>query len=306
MDVTKRRFLLGASSLVGAPALLGASSLLGSSLLTSQTAFAQEGGAARRNVPHKTATTKILFKSPSGWPNALADAPEGLWVAEQKPRGATEKRYGQTYPADATENIWLMDLNGKVLKTLVTDGRNTSGLGFDGKYLWSCALSTGAEDGVYQYDLNGKLVSHRQAPLGPSDDGGGIHGAFWQDGKLWIFANRLNAMVRIVPSTWTADFVIPVSGLSPRYHGIAWDNGSILIITGNATAGYKDAKFGLERYDAASGRLTEIIDFAPGSADPHGLAVHNGKIISCDAGIHPGWPVGDSPTWGSIFEVDIA
>ena len=41
------------------------------------------------------------------------------------------------------------------------------------------------------------------------------------------------------------------------------------------------------------------------SADPHGLAMHDGKLISCDAGIHPGWPNFDSPFSGSIFEINL-
>jgi hypothetical protein len=111
--------------------------------------------------------------------------------------------------------------------------------------------------------------------------------------------------MRINPDSWNTEFILPVSNRSPRYHGIAWDDGSIWVVTGNATGGYKDAKFGLEKYDATTGRLLEIVDFDPGSADPHGLIVQDRKLISCDAGIHPGWPVSDSPTWGNIFEIDV-
>jgi hypothetical protein len=46
------------------------------------------------------------------------------------------------------------------------------------------------------------------------------------------------------------------------------------------------------------------VDFVPNSCDPHGLAMHNGSLISCDAGIHPGWPNNDSPTSGWIFRID--
>jgi hypothetical protein len=34
--------------------------------------------------------------------------------------------------------------------------------------------------------------------------------------------------------------------------------------------------------------------------------MHNGTLIGCDAGIHPGWPNFDSPTSGWIFRIDLA
>ncbi len=44
---------------------------------------------------------------------------------------------------------------------------------------------------------------------------------------------------------------------------------------------------GLVKYDAATGQTLETAEFIEGSADPHGLAMHNGKLISCDAGVGP-------------------
>jgi len=52
-------------------------------------------------------------------------------------------------------------------------------------------------------------------------------------------------------------------------------------------------------------RVLEMAELVPGSSDPHGLAMHDGALISCDAGIHPGWPNYDSPTTGWIFRIDI-
>ena len=60
----------------------------------------------------------------------------------------------------------------------------------------------------------------------------------------------------------------------------------------------------IQLYDAATGKVLETVDFAPNSCDPHGLAMHDGKLISCDAGIHPGWPNNDSPTAGWIVQID--
>ena len=58
------------------------------------------------------------------------------------------------------------------------------------------------------------------------------------------------------------------------------------------------------RHDLETGRAVEIVEFLPGSSDPHGLAVHDGKFISCDAGIHPSWENGASKTAGWIFQID--
>jgi hypothetical protein len=276
-------------------------------------AFAAAPALAQRSrepVPHRTATTKNLFKAPPGLPNAVAVVPEGVWVAEQKMSGPLAKQYNMPEPTDLHEAAWLVDWNGKVLKTIATDSRNTSGMTVGGGYLWMGAEFSAPYDGIYQYDMAGKLISHRQVPLGPAQDGGGIHGALWRDGKLWVLANRLHAILRIDPVSWAPEYQIPLSNLADRYHAIAWDDtvpgGAIWAVTGNNSKSYKEGTPGLHKYDVASGRLLEIVDFAPGSADPHGLAMHEGVMISCDAGIHPGWPNYDSPSSGYIFEIGIA
>ena len=161
-------------------------------------------------------------------------------------------------------------------------------------------------EGVFQVDMNSRLVSHRQIPLGPENDGGGCHGALWQDDKLWIASLRLRGNLRVDPKTWEPEFMIPFYQAPDRvrYHGIAWDNGTIWQIVGNDSKSYKEFRPGLVRYDAATGKVLETVDFVANSCDPHGLAMHEGKLISCDAGIHPGWPNNDSPTAGWIFQID--
>ena len=52
--------------------------------------------------------------------------------------------------------------------------------------------------------------------------------------------------------------------------------------------------------------LVMTVEFAPGSCDPHGLVWHDGRLVSCDAGIHPGWKGLESPHSGYIFSIDIA
>src|SRR2546430_10033735 len=193
-------------------------------------AFAQSG---RQPIPVRKAKTTKLFKSPPGFPNGIAVTPEGLWIAEQKLSGAAAVQYHLPEPEDLSEKAWLVDWNGKVLKEVATPSRNTSGMAVGGGYVWMCANAP--PQGVFQVDMNSKVVSHRQIPLGPANDGGGCHGAAWHDGKLWIVANRLRGILRVDPMTWRPEVMIPIHQAPGmvRYHGIAWGNGAIWQLVGN-------------------------------------------------------------------------
>lgn len=278
------------------------------SLAGMSSAFAQQGSAGRSNsgrTSSRKAKTTKLFKSPSGFPNAVAVTPEGLWIGEQKLSGQVAVQYHLTDPKDLTEDAWLVNWHGKVLRTVATQSRNTSGMAVGGGYVWMCANEP--PEGVFQVDMNSKQISHRQIPLGPADNGGGCHGAMWNDGKLWIAALRLRALLRVDPVSWQPEFMIPFyqSAEKPRYHACAWDDGAIWQIIGNDCKRYADYQPALVKYDAATGKVLETVDFLPNSCDPHGLAMHDGALISCDAGIHPGWPNNDSPSSGWIFRIDL-
>lgn len=289
--MTKREFLTAGIATASALAQAGV-------------AVAQSGGA-RKPTPRKAKTTK-LFKAPAGsFPNGLAVTPEGLWIGEQKLSGAQAKSYGLPEPTDLTEHAWLVDWNGKVLKTVKTPSRNTSGMAVGGGYVWM--IANAAPQGVFQVDMNSKLISHRQIPLGHANDGGGSHGGHWQEGKLWISSLRLRGNLRVDPKTWQPEFMIPFYQSFPnyvRYHDITWDNGTIWQVIGNDSKSHKDYRPGLVRYDATNGKVLEVVELVPGSSDPHGLVMHDGKLIACDAGIHPNWPNNDSPTAGWIFQID--
>src|SRR3984957_20994019 len=264
---------------------LAASIAAGLGLTGMRKAFGQQGSAGPSSVvggqsagngrtPSRKAKTMKLFKSPPGFPNAIAVTPEGLWIAEQKLSGQQAVQYHLPEAKDLTENTWLVDWNGKLLKTVATQSRNTSGMAVGGGYVWMCANAP--PEGIFQVDMNSKQMSHRQIPLGPADNGGGCHGAFWQDGKLWIASLRLRGILRVDPKTWEPEFFIPFYAVEgrPRYHGIAWDDGTIWLVTGNDSHNYAEGRAGLVRYEAATGKVLETADFAPGSAAPHGLAMH--------------------------------
>jgi len=272
---TRREFLMSLG--VG---FLGTQLVDARTLPGGQAAPAQGGGEGRgaSSPPVRKVKTTPLFKSPEEYPNAIAATPDGLWIGEQK-----------------SDHAHLVDWNGKLLKTVKTESKNTSGMGFGGGYIWMAANA--APEGIFQTDMNSKTISHRQIPLGPADNGGGCHGVEYVNGKLWIAALRLRGILRVDAKTWQPEMLIPYN--YPRAHGVAWDKGAIWMVTGN------DRGAGLVKYDAATGRVLETAEFAATDCDPHGLALHNGVFYSSDAGIHPGWPENKSPTHGYIFRIDL-
>jgi hypothetical protein len=262
---------------------------LGTSLANGQTPAPQQGSAFLRDrsrttqppPPVRKIKTTALFKSPEGYPNGIAVAPEGLWICEQK-----------------SDNAVLVDWKGKLLKTLKSQSKNTSGIAYGDGCVWMAGNSAAAE-GVFQIDMNGRELTHRQIPLGPADNGGGCHGIEYVDGKIYIAALRLRGILRVDAKTWQPEFMIPYA--VPRAHGIAHNpaDGSVWMVSGTA-----DGLAGLVQYDNATGRVLSTAAFAKTDCDPHGLAWHDGALYSSDAGIHPGWEDDISPTHGYIFKID--
>ena len=262
---------------------------LGTTLANGQTPAPQQGSAFLRErsrttqppPPVRKIKTTTLFKSPEGYPNGIAVAPEGLWICEQK-----------------SDNAVLVDWKGKLLKTLKSQSKNTSGIAYGDGCVWMAGNSAAAE-GVFQIDMNGRELTHRQIPLGPADNGGGCHGIEYVDGKIYIAALRLRGILRVDAKTWQPEFMIPYT--VPRAHGIAHNpaDGSVWMVTGTA-----DGLAGLIQYDNTTGRVLSTAAFAKTDCDPHGLAWHDGALYSSDAGIHPGWEDDVSPTHGYIFKID--
>jgi hypothetical protein len=289
MTIDKRSFLKS-SMLVGLSAGLAPRAI--AQPLAGSDADARRIARETRKVPPvpvRTVRTTDLFKSPEGYPNAIAATAEGVWIGEQR----TDEGIG------VSNDAYLVDWQGRVLRKVKTESRNTSGMGFGGGYLWMGANAP--PQGIFQTDLNGRTVSHRQIPLGPPDNGGGCHGVAWHDGKLYITALRMRGILRVDTESWRPEFFIPCE--APRLHGLTWNDGAIWIVTSSSNTD-PNAIPGLAKYDAVSGKLLETAVFAPGSADPHGITAWNGVLYGCDAGVHPGWPNRQSKSSGAIFRID--
>jgi hypothetical protein len=298
----KRDFLTAGLSL---GAGLAASTMLAQAQTPAPAAPAGGGGRGRGAVKAVRARTTRLFRSPGLYPNGLAVAPEGLWIGQQKVSISVSREWGVPVPANRDEDAWLVDWNGKLLRTVSTPCRNCSGTAWGGGHLWMA--SNESPRGIFQIDGNGKMIRERQIPLALDSYGGGCHGLQWHDGKLWIAALRLGGALRVDPVTWVPEVLIRVaSEEKPRLHDITFDNnGDMWVVTGTNATSYAAARAGLSKYDGKTGQLVLTVDLEPGSADPHGLVFHQGRLISCDAGNHPGWKENESPHSGWIFSIDL-
>ncbi len=131
-----------------------------------------------------------------------------------------------------------------------------------------------APEGIFQrLTQDSKVVSHRRIPLGPANDGGGCHGVMWHEGKLWIVANRIRAVLRVDPKTWEPEFIIPIHQAPGRmrFHGVAWDNGAIWQVVGNDSKNYAEGRPGLVKVRSGHRKGARDRGFPPNSSDPHGL-----------------------------------
>jgi hypothetical protein len=306
--IAKREFLVGGLGLGLSLGLAGGAAL-------AQDDLGRTGESAPAALPplRKARTTK-LFLSPPGWPNAITADPErGFWVQEQR-------------HDNKQEAAWLLDPNGKLLKTVMTNCKDTSGMAYGDGCIWSGANGASEKvhpkipvDGIFQTDMNGKQVSVRQIPFGPAADGGSCHGMSWQNGKLWLYANRIEQLMRIDPKSWQVDYMFSTTTLRGRLHGIECDGDHIWQVCGAQdpkVQGYEGYTPGLVKYDIATGKVVQMVDFVPGSCDIHDVAVRGGILYGVDAGEHPGWPLKpayqrpgfpplNSPSAGSIFRIDL-
>jgi hypothetical protein len=312
----KRQFLMAAAT-AGAGLYTGAGAAAAPAAPGTDD-LGRRGQGKAPSIPRRKARTTRLFLTPPSWPNCITvEAGKGFWVQEQRHDRQPEK-------------AWLLDFKtGKVLHEVTTHCEDTSGMAFGDGYIWSGANGASVKNppnppvnGIFQTDMNSRQISHRQIPFGPKQDGGSCHGMGWEDGKLWLFANRMDVLMRIDAKSWQTDFIFPVTRAVGRLHGIEFDpreGGIIWQVCGTQdpkVGGYTGYTPGLVKYNARTGKVLEIVDFVPGSCDMHDVCVWNGQLYGVDAGEHPGWPIEakyarpgfpqlNSPSGGYVFKIDL-
>src|ERR1700690_2193709 len=283
---SKREFLTGAGLMLAA----AAASPAFAQNAKKPAADAAEEAPGRKPLPTRMAKTTKLFKAPGLWPNALATSPQGLWVAQQHLTAGEAKGVNMAV-VPGKEQVWLMDMNGKVLKTVESNASNTSGLAFGNGDLYVCSNTDDETSGIHKVNVaSGKEVATLQLPLSPNNRMGGCHGAQWHNGKVWIANNPMRSLMRMDPVNWKADLQIPI--YSPpkmgRFHDFTFDKDGTMLqgIANEGSKNHGENVAGLVRMEAETGKPLEIITFEPGSCDPHGLEFINGQLVGCDAGYH--------------------
>ena len=180
---SKREFVTGTLAATLATTAASAQSMM-------MAAKPKPAAAAPKKIAHGMVKTTKLFKAPPGFVQCA-------WRWRRKACGlasrnspARRRRYHLPDPPDLHEAAWLVDWNGKLLKTVTTNSRNTSGMAYGNGCVWMMANQD--PEGVLPggHELQGDQPSPNSAWACRARDGGGCHGAQWHDGKLWIVANR--------------------------------------------------------------------------------------------------------------------
>jgi hypothetical protein len=241
---------------------------VGGALAAGLASAQEESPRPKKAIPTSTAKVTRLFRSPDQHPNALEATNDGLWIGDQ-----------------VSESVNKVDWKtGKVLLSFPTEAHNTSGLAVGGGYVW-----IGCNGGVsnrrparphdkptaeiLQADMKtGKTVKFHEMPWV-----NGIHGLTYVEAtkSLWAVAPSLEVIVELDPKDMRIIHMLPVKG--DRSHGIDYENGMLWVII----AGERE----VQKLDAKTGKVLEILKIAAADPDPHGLALHDGGLYYCDAGL---------------------
>ena len=266
---------------------------IGAALAAAGVATAQQGDSPAPKgkddvTTHKAKVVKV-FKGPDPHPNAMEATKDALWIGGQ-----------------VSEIAYKVDWNThKVLHQVQTESHNTSGMAVGGGYLWMSANGSVNNrrparptdfpyDEIVQCDLETGKTIRRYRPPWPS----GSHGIVWVDqtNSLWVTAVGLKCIAELdVKDNFRIKHLIPVQ--YNRVHGIDWDNGALWIMF--------SSDYVIQKIDAETGKVLEVVTLSKEDPDPHGMCMHDGHLYYCDAGFPVGSNVSNDPNSGWICRIDV-
>lgn len=202
---------------------------------------------AQCEVPART-----RFHTAGPQPNGLQATDAGLWVIDQKDL-----------------RVYLLSWrDGSVLKEAPTATNHSSGIAWDGRYVW--VASTHPPIALVQIDPDTGQTLRGLATPGASERSG-AHGLEWIGGKLWVAVPPSATIYELEPEDGRVLRQFPAPGKRP--HGLAWDG---------KTLWCAETTFRTITQYTLDGEVLGVIHVSDGP-DPHGLTWRDGELWYCDA-----------------------
>ena len=208
--------------------------------------------------------TKVetAFIAPTTAPNGMNASPEGLWMIDQ-----------------ITDDAYLVDQKGKILRRILTESGNSSGLAYGQGHLW-VALNGGRRnrperptDRYGFFILKISPVTGKTLSVFELSGEGRVHGLEWNRGKICV--TRPGAKIIQLMELNRFRIIREIEVSHDRSHGLAWDgDGLWCVFTSEGL---------VIKYNVITGKEMAIIDVPSSNPEVHGLTIWKGCLWYCDA-----------------------
>ena len=206
------------------------------------------------------------FPTPCSMPNGLQWADEGLFVMDQY-----------------TDDVYVLDEDGHVIRTVSSVTENGSGITVGGGFLWTASNGVTISrtyrvtdthlPWIYKLDIDtGEPMGRLMIP-----DGGGVHGIEWDNGLLWATFFNPEAIVLMDPESGDVvrKFLVDIDLL----HGLAIDGDGIWCAERHQKI--------VVKYHVETGEEIDRVIFPEDGPNPHGLSIRDGELWYSDAAFPP-------------------
>ena len=209
---------------------------------------------------------EFMFTAPFGMPNGLQGTDDGLWIVDQE-----------------SDDVFLVDEKGTVLRRLRTETENGSGIAFGDAALWVGSNGPSNFRKARPSDRRGSYVlkidpvsgeTLADCPLeGLGGARGGVHGVEWVDGTLWVTRPSAKVIQQLNTTDFSVIHQIPCPAAVA--HGLAWVDGALWCL-------YRGDRV-LLKQDPKDGTVLERIEIPEPNPTPHGLTFWKEHFIYSDA-----------------------